>query len=306
MGVPFYSRPGYQTFAQLVSSGCSASTDSCNSQGFNGLTTITRKTNLAFDRSAGGIMIWELSQDATGANSLVSAIYTVIQARQGSTSVPSPGPRRSSLESDSWNPFSNQDPNALGGFIGALIGFALFTAIAVFAVVRRILRRRRESLVVKPSAPDIATHTTTPAASTKPTPGATLPGATIPTPAGATLPTPAGATIPTPAGATTSSTPIRNLPKPKLPPMGDPTASAMAPSTQAPAQPILPLNLSKNGQTLVAKYTYTAADATELSFLEGDKLVIVDEKTSAGNGWFMAHLATKPAACGLVPSNYLG
>ncbi|MFN3404169.1 MAG: glycosyl hydrolase family 18 protein [Cytophagaceae bacterium] len=45
---------------------------------YNGIPTIKSKTNLAWE-SAGGIMIWELTQDATGANSLLSAIDEVIK-----------------------------------------------------------------------------------------------------------------------------------------------------------------------------------------------------------------------------------
>ena len=82
LGVPFYSRPGWYPFWQLLQMGASANADTWNGQGYNGLPTIRNKTNLAFDNGS-GIMIWELSNDAGGANSLLSAIYEVKQQRGG-------------------------------------------------------------------------------------------------------------------------------------------------------------------------------------------------------------------------------
>ncbi|MFI7597518.1 glycosyl hydrolase family 18 protein [Actinoplanes sp. NPDC049681] len=79
LGVPFYSRPGYKTFAQIVATNPAFANQDCATisgvnECYNGLPTIRRKTQWAM-ANAGGIMNWELSQDATGANSLVSAIY---------------------------------------------------------------------------------------------------------------------------------------------------------------------------------------------------------------------------------------
>jgi len=77
LGVPFYSRPGYLTYAQLVARNpANANRDCDGSECYNGLPTIRRKTQWAL-ANAGGMMNWELSQDVTGANSLVSAIYEV-------------------------------------------------------------------------------------------------------------------------------------------------------------------------------------------------------------------------------------
>jgi hypothetical protein len=56
-----------------------ANVDCINSGGqqcYNGIPTIKRKTQWAM-ANAGGIMNWELSQDTSGATSLVSAIYEV-------------------------------------------------------------------------------------------------------------------------------------------------------------------------------------------------------------------------------------
>ncbi|WP_233160881.1 glycosyl hydrolase family 18 protein [Actinophytocola xanthii] len=81
LGVPFYSRPDYYTYAQLVAMDPANANRDCAtvngvSQCYNGLPTIRRKTQWAM-ANAGGIMNWELSQDTTGSTSLVSAIYEV-------------------------------------------------------------------------------------------------------------------------------------------------------------------------------------------------------------------------------------
>jgi len=82
LGVPFYSDPSDYAFWDLLQLGASPTADSWNGEGYNGIPTIQQKTSLALSRG-GGIMIWELSEDATGANSLLSAIYNVIQGNSG-------------------------------------------------------------------------------------------------------------------------------------------------------------------------------------------------------------------------------
>jgi hypothetical protein len=81
LGVPFYSRPGYVTYAQLVALDPANANRDCTTvngvqECYNGLPTIRRKTQWAM-ANAGGIMNWELSQDTTGSTSLVSAMYEV-------------------------------------------------------------------------------------------------------------------------------------------------------------------------------------------------------------------------------------
>ena len=81
LGVPFYSRPGYLTYAQLVALDPANANRDCTTangaqQCYNGIPTIRRKTQWAM-ANAGGIMNWELSQDTSGSTSLVSAIYEV-------------------------------------------------------------------------------------------------------------------------------------------------------------------------------------------------------------------------------------
>lgn len=89
LGVPFYSRPGYLTYAQLVALDPANANRDCTTAGgaqecYNGIPTIKRKTQWAL-ANAGGIMNWELSQDTSGSTSLVSAIY---EAATGGTPPP--------------------------------------------------------------------------------------------------------------------------------------------------------------------------------------------------------------------------
>ncbi|WNV88352.1 glycosyl hydrolase family 18 protein [Umezawaea sp. Da 62-37] len=92
-GVPFYSRPAYLTYAQLVAMDPANANRDCTTvngaqQCYNGIPTIKRKTQWAM-ANAGGIMNWELSQDTTGSTSLVSAIYDT--ATGGGTTPPPVG-----------------------------------------------------------------------------------------------------------------------------------------------------------------------------------------------------------------------
>lgn len=84
LGLPFYGRSraewdwtSYVLFKDIVSSGGSATADQFNTIGYNGANTIKAKASLAFARGS-GVMIWELSGDAKGANSLLSAVNSCI------------------------------------------------------------------------------------------------------------------------------------------------------------------------------------------------------------------------------------
>ena len=84
LGVPFYGRPGNATYRTLlVSDPAAASGDRILFKGveqnYNGPATIRRKTELAL-QLAGGIMIWELSQDARGSDSLLRVIGETVAA----------------------------------------------------------------------------------------------------------------------------------------------------------------------------------------------------------------------------------
>ncbi|WP_343689405.1 glycosyl hydrolase family 18 protein [Chitinophaga sp.] len=80
LGVPFYGRRdwnGDYGFATLLSMGADPYADRYGDIGYNGITTIRNKTSLALSQAA-GVMIWEIAQDATGSNSLLSAIKDVV------------------------------------------------------------------------------------------------------------------------------------------------------------------------------------------------------------------------------------
>ena len=84
LGVPFYGSNG-TTYSALLVQGADPNADLFNNVGYNGITTMKRKTNLAFDQGS-GIMIWQLGGDATGANSLLTAINQIVVSRGTVTS----------------------------------------------------------------------------------------------------------------------------------------------------------------------------------------------------------------------------
>jgi chitinase len=79
VGVPFYARPSWRSYADLIASGANPNSDWFGSDGYNGIPTIKQKTQMALN-DAGGIMIWALPMDAQGGNSLLSAINEVVKA----------------------------------------------------------------------------------------------------------------------------------------------------------------------------------------------------------------------------------
>lgn len=80
LGVPFYGRGIKQrdltkTYAEIAASRGSTDTDELDGIYFNGPSTIRAKTRFAIKRNLGGIMIWEIGQDAPGNASLLSVIH---------------------------------------------------------------------------------------------------------------------------------------------------------------------------------------------------------------------------------------
>lgn len=74
LGVPFYSRPGWRSYAWLVANHPDAPyRDEVGGEHYNGIDTMRRKACLARQR-ASGVMIWELSQDTHDATSLLAAV----------------------------------------------------------------------------------------------------------------------------------------------------------------------------------------------------------------------------------------
>ena len=80
MGVGFFGNPasgsgGEKAYKDIVAADANAPyVDSSNGYNYNGLPSMVAKTQVA-KSGAGGIMIWELSQDTTGGTSLMNAIY---------------------------------------------------------------------------------------------------------------------------------------------------------------------------------------------------------------------------------------
>jgi hypothetical protein len=266
VGMPFFSQPSQEPFSELVGKGCNSNNDQFGGETFNGRGTCAAKTQLAFDRKAGGIMMWQLTQDASGADSLLSAIDTVVQDRDSIT------------EPVAAQAKPNQDASMMMiAFIGGLVAVVLMLSAVIFAVYRHRMKRNSQPAVVNEkgfAAAEEAIKTKDDAVAPKPTHG---------------------------------GVPIM----PKIPHYQQKQNSSQTTQSvigaPAPAKPTL-LPQSKLGQvrTLTAKYAYTAADSTELTFQVGDKLVILEDTTSAGDGWFLAHQAGTPASRGLVPANHLG
>lgn len=76
LGVPFYARPSWAGYKAIVAANPQAPYGDydANYGYYNGIDTIKRKTKFVQDNFAGGIMIWEISQDTRDDTSLLKAI----------------------------------------------------------------------------------------------------------------------------------------------------------------------------------------------------------------------------------------
>lgn len=87
LGCPFYTTTGgekaYKTI--VAADPAAAWVDKDGAEGYNSIPTIKKKAEMAWAQ-AGGIMFWELSQDAPGDLSLLSAVHAVILSK-GTTAV---------------------------------------------------------------------------------------------------------------------------------------------------------------------------------------------------------------------------
>ncbi len=99
LGLPFYGRSAnwgydqddFKLYKDIINNDNGrAQLDSYGGWYYNGIPTIKQKTEYAMDQSLKGVMFWEISADATGSNSLLSAIDEVI----------STGCQRPSLQED--------------------------------------------------------------------------------------------------------------------------------------------------------------------------------------------------------------
>jgi hypothetical protein len=85
LGLPFYSHPSWTDYATLVGqNSANACRDNDGVNYWNGLPTIRAKSSFARS-NAGGVMMWEASQDVLGANSETTAMYEAVNglARSG-------------------------------------------------------------------------------------------------------------------------------------------------------------------------------------------------------------------------------
>lgn len=85
LGVPFYARPSWAAYGDILAQVPDAwEKDHTDFNGmdawYNGVATIEDKTSYALD-NLGGVMIWEISQDAGGEHSLQTAIGRVIKEK---------------------------------------------------------------------------------------------------------------------------------------------------------------------------------------------------------------------------------
>ena len=78
LGLPLYAKPGYIAYKALLEQGAVPSEDSFKEVFYNGTETMKAKTKLALERGCGGVMMWEISQDVKGENSLIRAMNEAI------------------------------------------------------------------------------------------------------------------------------------------------------------------------------------------------------------------------------------
>jgi GH18 family chitinase len=102
LGLPLYSRPHFLPFWEIVQRDQdNADRDELRGETYNGRPTIIAKTQLAMAQ-AGGVMVWELGQDARDEYSLVRTIASTVReraaARSGQVGALRPSEARAPLE----------------------------------------------------------------------------------------------------------------------------------------------------------------------------------------------------------------
>jgi chitinase len=81
--LPFYGKPGYNPYKNLLAQGADQAQDRHNDIFYNGTATIKAKTKLALQRNLAGVMIWEIGQDVKGPLSLTLAINEALKEHRG-------------------------------------------------------------------------------------------------------------------------------------------------------------------------------------------------------------------------------
>lgn len=89
VGCPFYG-PGGMYKDIVAANPAAAWVDNNGAEGYNSIPTMKKKTEIGL-KSAGGMMFWQLAQDAPGALSLLSAVNEVI-VKSGVTGILTVGP----------------------------------------------------------------------------------------------------------------------------------------------------------------------------------------------------------------------
>lgn len=76
VGIPFHTKYSWDSYENIVAHGASAYDCFHKGEQYNGINQVLAKTELA-KSNAGGVMIWEVTHDVEGANSLLTAIGQV-------------------------------------------------------------------------------------------------------------------------------------------------------------------------------------------------------------------------------------
>ncbi len=94
LGIPFYGRNAAgeaAAYRDLIRrENVSPDKDTIGGHYFNNLATVRLKTKLTLEHGYGGVMVWELSQDAAGRQSLLRAIYETAQQETKAPAPPDP------------------------------------------------------------------------------------------------------------------------------------------------------------------------------------------------------------------------
>lgn len=76
VGIPFHSKNSWESYENMIVKGANPFDNFHQGETYNGVHQVLAKTELA-KNEAGGIMIWEITHDADGPHSLLSAIHHV-------------------------------------------------------------------------------------------------------------------------------------------------------------------------------------------------------------------------------------
>ena len=81
VGIPFHSKHSFNSYGDLIETGASPFDSFHKGDDYNGINQVLSKSELA-KNNAGGVMIWEITNDAKDSHSLLFAIH---QSKNGTT-----------------------------------------------------------------------------------------------------------------------------------------------------------------------------------------------------------------------------